>query len=180
MTLIIALIACGVLLILAEMVIPGGIVGIFGALMITGGVVLGFMESTALGLQLFAGSVVFGIVAFWAWVKYFPTSPLGKRMFLAQDAGEWRGFNEKNVELLGKRGKAHTMLRPSGTVIIESKRYDVVGEGPVIDKGALVEVVHVEGNRIVVAELEAEPEQETDSLATNPQDNPSDQETTNR
>ena len=47
-------------------------------------------------------------------------------------------------------GYALTDLRPSGTVIIEDERVDVVSEGGFIKKGALVKIIKVEGSRIVV------------------------------
>jgi membrane-bound serine protease (ClpP class) len=52
--------------------------------------------------------------------------------------------------LLGKQGMTHTTLRPSGIAMIEGRRVDVVTEGVVLDAGVPVEVVKVEGNRVVV------------------------------
>jgi len=52
--------------------------------------------------------------------------------------------------LLGKKGTAVTPLRPAGIMEVEGSRFDVVSEGSYVPAGAPVEVVKVEGRRIVV------------------------------
>ena len=56
-------------------------------------------------------------------------------------------------ELVGQSGTALTQLRPSGTALLHGKRVDVVTEGGLIEKGADVKVVAVEGLRVVVRAL---------------------------
>jgi membrane-bound serine protease (ClpP class) len=51
---------------------------------------------------------------------------------------------------LGMRGTAVTPLRSAGTVLIDGKRIDAVSEAEFIDKDAEVEVIKIEGSRIVV------------------------------
>lgn len=55
--------------------------------------------------------------------------------------------------LLHLKGVTITQLRPSGAAFINGKRVDVITEGMLIDRGASVEVVAVEGMRIVVREV---------------------------
>jgi len=50
-------------------------------------------------------------------------------------------------------GKALTILRPAGTVIINNERIDVVSEGGFIEQNTKVIVIKVEGARIVVREV---------------------------
>jgi membrane-bound serine protease (ClpP class) len=52
--------------------------------------------------------------------------------------------------LVGKEGVAQSHLRPVGVALIEGRRVDVVTEGGMIDPGARVRVVAVEGNRVIV------------------------------
>ena len=61
--------------------------------------------------------------------------------------------NTNRIELIGKEGHALTPLRPSGTVVIDNDRIDVVTEGSYVDAGKMVEVIKVEGSRIVVREI---------------------------
>jgi membrane-bound serine protease (ClpP class) len=56
-------------------------------------------------------------------------------------------------ELLNGTGTALTQLRPSGTANINGQRVDVVTEGDLIERGAKIKVVAVEGARIVVREV---------------------------
>ena len=61
--------------------------------------------------------------------------------------------NTNRIELIGKIGEAITPLRPAGTIVVDNERIDVVSEGSYIDAGKKVEVVKVEGSRIVVREI---------------------------
>jgi membrane-bound serine protease (ClpP class) len=51
---------------------------------------------------------------------------------------------------IGDQGLALTLLRPSGTAQFDGRPVDVVTEGGLIEKGAYVKVIQVEGFRIVV------------------------------
>ena len=53
----------------------------------------------------------------------------------------------------GKDGIADTDLHPSGWIREENERVFVVSEGDFIEKGAKINVLSVDGNRIVVREL---------------------------
>jgi membrane-bound serine protease (ClpP class) len=151
LSLIIALIITGVILLLIEMVIPGGIIGALGALCIVSAVVLGFRQSIEIGLVLMFASTTLGLLGLWAWVKFFPNSRAGREIFLDKSAKDWQGYKQSDEHLIGQSGIAHTSLRPSGTAIINDQRIDVVTQGELIEKGQTVKVVEVEGNRVVVA-----------------------------
>jgi membrane-bound serine protease (ClpP class) len=51
---------------------------------------------------------------------------------------------------MGDRGVAESDLRPSGKVIIGGNLADVVTEGDYVDAGSQVQVVRIDGNRVVV------------------------------
>src|SRR5690606_27717883 len=61
--------------------------------------------------------------------------------------------NVNRIDLIGKEGKTLTPLRPSGTVLINEERIDVVSEGNYIESDRKVKVVEVEGSRIVAREI---------------------------
>lgn len=150
----ITLVTCGLIFIMAEVFIPGGIAGSIGALLAVAGVIMGFTLDPLFGLILLVASFIGGIIAFWLWLKVFPKTPVGKRIILQSDAGTWHGFSNENSALLGQAGTAHTPLHPSGIAVIDGKRVDVVTRGEMIDKDAPVKVVEVQGNRIVVTASE--------------------------
>jgi len=53
---------------------------------------------------------------------------------------------------VGEKGLTDTDLRPSGWIVIKDKRLFALTEGTFIEKGVSVEILSVEGNRIVVRE----------------------------
>jgi membrane-bound serine protease (ClpP class) len=157
----VALVAAGVVMVLAEVLVPGGVVGAIGVLALAAGVVLGFMKDPALGFGLMIGSIVFGVVVFWLWVKYFPQSPLGRKVFLSEHAHDWHTYDEETGGLVGAEGLSHTPLRPSGIAQVDGKRVDVVTRGEMIAQNTRIRVVSVNGNRVVVEAVE-DPEEATE------------------
>ncbi|MBW7461072.1 nodulation protein NfeD, partial [Paenibacillus sepulcri] len=51
------------------------------------------------------------------------------------------------------RGRSVTPLRPAGTAIIGEQRVDVVTQGEFIAANAEIQVIKVEGTRVVVQQL---------------------------
>jgi len=140
----------GVLLMMCEIFIPGGIVGTIGGIILAIAIVAGFLYDPTMGAILLVGSLIFGMVGLWAWVKFLPRTPLGKRFILQANGSTWDGFDPSKAALMGKVGVARTDLHPGGIAIIEEKRIDVVSRGELIDKATDIKVIAVEGNRVVV------------------------------
>lgn len=59
------------------------------------------------------------------------------------------GVSDKS-SLVNQEGITVTDLHPTGTVLIDGKRIDVVTEGSYIEKGSQVKVMQVKGNQVVV------------------------------
>jgi membrane-bound serine protease (ClpP class) len=55
--------------------------------------------------------------------------------------------------LLGAIGVAATALRPAGKAQFADDYLDVVAEGSYVQAGARVQIIEIEGNRIVVKEV---------------------------
>lgn len=148
MELVIILLVVGVLLIVAEMVLPGIIAGVIGGCCLLAGVIEGYAQFGAHTGNLILLGVCVGLVAGLAvWLKFFPDSKLGRHLVSQRVVGE---IGTDRPELIGKTGTAFTQLRPAGTALIDGKRVDVVTEGQLIEKGTSVRVVGVEGLRIIV------------------------------
>ena len=77
-----------------------------------------------------------------------------KYLVLRTELGSDKGYNsaakEDYSEYLGQTGVALTVLRPAGTAMIENKRLDVVSVGDFIDVDVPIQVVNVEGSKIMV------------------------------
>jgi membrane-bound ClpP family serine protease len=106
---------------------------------------------TTLGLGL-VGSVVAALVLAW----YLPHIPYASRLVLIPPSEEGEPFEEEEpaapatASLLGTIGEAATTLRPAGKARFGDDYVDVVAEGSYVPAGARIQVVEIEGNRVVV------------------------------
>ncbi|MEE9394907.1 MAG: NfeD family protein [Planctomycetota bacterium] len=176
----IALLLLGVMLILVELVLLPGFLapGLSGLALVLYATYIGIAhpesgtlfpwpdfddEESRLGLKVWAGtlsaSVVSAFVISFFFSKFLHRIPwLGKVIIVppANVAGALDGAvtpTDRVAVNLGDRGEAITDLRPSGSAKIAGRKIDVVGRGPYIEQGVLVEVCEVKGNRIVVRAL---------------------------
>jgi membrane-bound serine protease (ClpP class) len=141
------------MLIGAEIFVPGGVLGVFGALALIGAMITGFFAFPGYGPHV-ATAIIFGLgVVLVLWIKIFPKTRIGRSMTVEMDLGEAKGTEEGLETLLDKVGDARSDLRPGGFAIIDGRRIDVVTQGEMISKGARVRVVEVEGNRVVVSKV---------------------------
>ena len=163
------LVVVGVGLIIVELfVLPGfGFIGVSGIVMILLGIYMGLtrvpipeytwdyermydaLRTLGLGLTMF--------FAFSVLSSYFlPKSPLFRRLILADSQQESQGYmvqsEEKATVRQGMRGVATSSLRPAGRGRFDGKTFDIMTRGEFLDKGTPIEIIRIEGNRLVVAE----------------------------
>ena len=148
-TILVALLAAGMLLIGAEIFVPGAVIGSLGALCLVAGAWMAFTISPALGGYVTAGVVLLVGITVVLWIKFFPRSPIGRSMTLSEDGKTFKA-SDSHAALVGKDGVAQSDLRPAGYALIDGKRVDVITEGGLVPSGASIRVVRVEGNRIIV------------------------------
>lgn len=145
-------------------VIPGfGIFGVLGILALLGGLGLSLVGTGATwAVMLYAlGQVVaallLAVVLALVFLRFVPRLPFGRRLVLETGLPAEAGYAsppEADRRWLGKRGTAASTLRPAGIAHFDHERVDVVTEGEFIEAGDPIEVVRVEGNRIVVRRIE--------------------------
>lgn len=150
--LLIVLLTAGILLIGAEIFVPGAVLGTVGALALGGAVIVGFGISQTVGFYVLFGVVVVTALTVWVWIKYFPRSSIGRQMTLSRDGQDFKAADSRE-NLVGKRGVAHSELRPAGYALVEGRRVDVVTEGGLIDAGEAIEVIKARGSRVVVRKV---------------------------
>ena len=149
----------GVILLALELfVIPGfGIVGFLGLGCIIISMFAAFgienVETAAnvVGLSFLLAILIITLLT----IYVLPKSTLFKRITLTTEQRSSAGYSaphQENNDLTGRRGTAHTPLRPAGTVIIDNRRYDATSESEFIAKGSEVEVTGLNGFQIVVKE----------------------------
>jgi membrane-bound serine protease (ClpP class) len=138
----------GVGCLLLELVVSSTILGVVGVLGLVGSVGLTFHQHGPLaGVALGGASALAGYVVF----------RLGaRRLSLKTRLEAQAGFvgTDDHSALLGQTGTAATPLRPVGFATIAGRRVDVVTLGELLPAGTPVEVMAVEGNRIVVRKVE--------------------------
>ena len=109
---------------------------------------------TTLGFGL-VGSVGTALLVAW----YLPHIPYANRLMLAPPTEALDSLEEQGVPvgtpaaLLGAIGVAATALRPAGKAQFADDYLDVVAEGSYVPAGARVQIIEIEGNRIVVKEV---------------------------
>lgn len=74
---------------------------------------------------------------------------------LAEGNSTARGFVSRKdyKDLVGKKAKTQSILRPAGKIEIDGDLYDATSQGSFIEKGKLVEVISFTNGNIIVKEI---------------------------
>lgn len=124
-------------------------------------------------LSTLGGSLVGVIITAFALSRFLPRMPLLNRMVLVPPgAPSINRMNEPQLRpdlaasvglhesllgpyawLLGEQGTSITILRPSGKAQFGERLIDVISDGPYIEAGKSLQVIEVNGNRVVVREI---------------------------
>lgn len=155
------LVLAGLVLLAIEIfVIPGfGIAGILGIAAVMGGLVMAMTGagSTSALLVMVAGrmvlSLLVALVLSLVLLRFVTRLPGGRKLVLQTQLAAGEGFASappEDAHWLGRRGIAHSVLRPAGIADFDHHRVDVVSEGELVEAGTPIEVTRVDGNRIVV------------------------------
>ncbi len=160
MTLIIILALAGIVLICLEIILPGMILGLAGIVALISAVTLAFSsaELDSLGMSgrtLTAASILFAATfLIGMWLKYFDRVP-GSRALVLTRKNKDKVAGTETAECLGSRGIALTDLRPSGKVKISGlpKTCDIVAETGFIESGSNIEIIKVDGRRVLVRKV---------------------------
>lgn len=153
----VVLIAIGFVLLFIEIfLLPSfGPVGVLGGILIISGLVLaGYKEGFYSAIKHVG--ITFGFmlpvcaIAYWL----LPKTKLGRAFILDTSERKEVGFQSgpELEHLVGKVGMAVTHLRPAGTAEFDGERLHVISEGEFIQKGERIQVIRVEGNKIVVSQ----------------------------
>lgn len=147
----------GVILALIEMNIPGfGAAGIGGVILMSIGIVMS-AETFKMGLGIMILSWILAGIGIFLVIKYgLNKGPFAKMILKSnQDSKEYLAYDSKTFEsLLGKEGISNSMLRPSGTAIIDGEVLDVQTGGDFIKSNVAIKIIKVEGNKIIVKKID--------------------------
>jgi membrane-bound ClpP family serine protease len=154
MTLIFWLFSIGILCIALEVIVPGGIIGAIGGLLMFGGCLAAFMNyGTSIGLVAVAVALAFTILVLFLEFRILPKTKIGKRAFLtAEITGVSAALGKEAQELIGKSAVALTLLSPSGYIQVDGQRYEAFcqsGQAPV---GAAIKIIGADNFRLIVTQ----------------------------
>lgn len=152
MTLIILLFTIGLILLAAEVLVPGGILGIAGGLALFVGCIVSFTSLGATGgLIAVVIAVLAAFVVFYIQFKILPKTRVGKRFFLKREITATSTALQDNArDLIGKAALSATVLSPSGYVTIDGKRYEAVSQSGQIAPGTELEVIDANHFQLIV------------------------------
>lgn len=161
----------GVILLALEIfVIPGfGIAGISGLVLMVGSFILVMLNNeafdfsfVALGDFIVAASTTMTAFVLGLGLMFFGgmklvESNVFKRIALVEVEDRTQGYTSRFHEksYLNKRGKAYTVLRPSGKIVIENEILDAYTRGEYIEKGREVVVIDESGTSLKVKEAKS-------------------------
>jgi membrane-bound serine protease (ClpP class) len=161
----------GIILLVVEFfIIPGfGVFGVAGIVLTLGGLVLGMLPNQAFDFELVPSSQLFGALLT---VILAALAGVGMVFWLTPKVNEWGAFKHLTLastqdrsqgytsstyteDMLGKTGKVHSRLRPSGKVEIGGEIYDAYSRGEFLEQGEAIEVISTEGTSLRVKKSEA-------------------------
>ena len=153
------LIALGILLIFVEiLILPGfGAAGVPGIILLIVGFWMIWSKSGVTTALIYASvALIFVIPIAIFGLSLIRESPIGKTFILSAAQRSEEGFQaapEELTALVGKSGKSVTPLRPAGVALINGQRVDIVTQGEFVESETEIEVIQVEGSRVVVRSL---------------------------
>ncbi|UVI32135.1 NfeD family protein [Paenibacillus spongiae] len=148
----VVLFVLGIALLVSELFVPSfGILGILGTVSLIAGIVMASPNAESALLSLFVALVAAAVIVFFI-ARRFKHRGVWNKFILKDRMTTEEGYvsSSNKTTLLGKVGETLTPLRPAGTARIGDERIDVVTNGEFIAAGTQVEVVKVEGTRVVV------------------------------
>ena len=150
------LVVVGLMLILLEVFVPsGGVLGMLSVVALGAGIVTALMEKGAgVGMTVLAGTFIAVPAVLAVGFRWFPATPLGRRV-LPQPPAEEDVLPDPTQrrrlrDLVGRRGRTRSELVPWGSVDVEGDSFEAVSDGGPIAGGAVVEVTGVQGRAVVV------------------------------
>ncbi len=153
MTLVVLLFLIGVIFIAVEVIIPGGILGAIGGLLMFAGCAVAFSTfGTAGGLIALTAALLLGGLALFFEFRILPKTAIGRRAFLTTEVtGVSAALGKEALDLVGHPAEALTMLSPSGYVRVNGERYEAFSQSGQVPAGAMLDIVGADNFRLIVS-----------------------------
>ena len=148
----ILLFVLGMGLIIVEFYVPGiGVPGIMGVIILIACIFVTGQNSVQ-RLMLTGIFILICAILFLIFFVLLSRRQLPKSLILDESEENYIGAEDLQF-LLGKIGTVLSTCRPAGNADFDGKKLDVVSRGEFIEKDTQIEVIEIEGNRVVVREV---------------------------
>lgn len=152
------LIGIGTVMLLAELLIPTGVLFILGLVAVIAGVSLTFVHgATSTGfITLIVVLIAFPLaISVGLWL--YPKLPMGSQIMSVPSDEDTLAALPANSELekyRGRIGRTVSPMRPSGIVEFDGRRVDCITEGIMLDVDTWVKCIDVKVGRVIVRQVE--------------------------
>jgi len=155
MTTVTVLFVVGVLLVAAEVLVPGAVLGVMGGLCLLSGVVTAFVQLGAAGGAVATGiALLIGVVTLYLEFVWLPKTRLARTFSMTETvAGRSQPEVADRAAVIGREAVAVTMLAPSGYVEIDGRRYEAFCQSGQAGAGARLRVVELDNFRLIVTQI---------------------------
>ena len=151
MNTILLLFGIGLVLLAADVFVPGGILGIFAGLALLGAVIMAFVDlGPSAGWITLAAAMATVALLLYIELGVLPKTRLGRRLFLDAAVNGTSQASPAQADVVGKPAQALTTLAPTGYVIVEGRRYEAFSQSGLVAKGTALRVVGLDNFRLVV------------------------------
>ena len=159
MSTVLALFIAGVLLVAAEVVVPGAILGVLGGLFLIAGVFAAFVQLGPVEGAVATGvALVIGAVTLYLEFVLLPKTRLARTFSMSETvAGRSQPELAERNTVIGREAVAVTLLAPSGYVEVEGRRYEAFCRSGQADLGARLRVVELDNFRLIVTQIKESP-----------------------
>ena len=151
---IIGLILAALVLVFFEVILPGGILGVFAGLCI---IVATWLAGTQFGgaaaiLTFIAATAAVAVLVYIEF-KFLARTSLGRSFFLKSVVTGHSNQARAEDSIIGKEGTALTRLNPSGRVAIEGQSYEAYSRDGYIDADTPVRVAAQDNFKLIIQKL---------------------------
>ena len=155
MTKIIAALAFGYLLVALEAIVPGGILGLLGFVCLLAASYFAHLEygGWMIPLAVFMLGGFGGVLLVFFQFRWLSQSKFGKNMFVHSTSGTSSTEEADFHQWIGKHGITETDHHPEGLVRLSGKNFDSFCSTGFLPKGINVEILKVDGFRLIVRPL---------------------------
>jgi membrane-bound ClpP family serine protease len=154
MTAIVLLFVTGSLLLAAEVMLPGGIVGIVGGAALLVGSILAYFEfGMTVGSVATIAALLLVAAMLYVELVWLPRTKVGRAMVVDATIGGQSQPPPATAEVIGQVATALTTLAPSGFVEIGGKRYEAYCRSGLVNRGTQLTVVGLDNFRLIVTEI---------------------------